>query len=225
MVITTASNLLAIWLSALLATQFQDDNGNNMFLGVIIIIIAIALFVVFWQWWRTVEEEDTAVDLRMTNAHAEPTMETAVASEAHHAHEEEHGEALELEHAEAEHPEAETAIAAEPKAEPENTPEPEAEPEPETVAPEEPITPDDLTKIEGVGPKISQLLQAAGFATFAQLAKAEINQLEQILEAAGSRYRLADPTTWPQQAGLAAAGQWEDLEALQENLKGGRTAE
>ena len=82
-----------------------------------------------------------------------------------------------------------------------------------------------MTKIEGVGPKIAELLQTAGYATYAQLAQAEVSKLQKVLEEAGPRYRLADPSTWAQQAGLAAAGQWDELTILQDNLKGGRTEE
>jgi predicted flap endonuclease-1-like 5' DNA nuclease len=86
-----------------------------------------------------------------------------------------------------------------------------------------PPAPDDLKRIEGIGPKISSVLQAAGVATFAQLAVADVDQLRDILERENPNLlRLADPTTWPQQAGLAAAGDWEALEALQDELKGGR---
>ena len=88
--------------------------------------------------------------------------------------------------------------------------------EAEVEAPE----PDDLKVIEGIGPKIANLLQQAGIATFAQLAVTQINRLALILEEA--QIRLADPSTWPEQAELAAAGDWEALEALQEQLKGGR---
>jgi hypothetical protein len=82
--------------------------------------------------------------------------------------------------------------------------------------------PDDLRKIEGIGPKISQLMNAAGIYTFAQLASTDVSRLQAILTEAGPRYRLADPTTWPEQARLAADGAWEALSALQDNLKGGR---
>lgn len=83
--------------------------------------------------------------------------------------------------------------------------------------------PDDLKRIEGIGPKISAVLQAAGINTFAQLAGTEVGQVERILEAEDPRLlRLADPTTWPEQAALAAGGAWEALEALQNELKGGR---
>ncbi len=83
--------------------------------------------------------------------------------------------------------------------------------------------PDDLKRIEGIGPKFSKVLQDAGVETFAQLAAASPDRLAQILEAADPRLlRLADPTTWPEQAALAAAGEWDALGALQGSLKGGR---
>lgn len=80
--------------------------------------------------------------------------------------------------------------------------------------------PDDLEHIEGIGPKISGLLRAAGITTFAQLAASDVSRLEQIVMGAG--ITIADPATWPEQARLAAAGRWNELEVLQEELKGGR---
>jgi len=95
----------------------------------------------------------------------------------------------------------------------------------EIGAPEAAAVPDDLKRIEGIGPKLSSVLQGAGISTFAQLAAAGPERLAQILEAADPRLlRLADPTTWPEQAALAAAGKWETLEALQGTLRGGRRA-
>ena len=92
-------------------------------------------------------------------------------------------------------------------------------------APETQLAPDDLKRIEGIGPRFSSVLQAAGIMTFAQLAAATPEGLEQILEAEDPRLsRLADPTSWPEQAALAAVGDWEALAALQETLKGGRRA-
>lgn len=79
---------------------------------------------------------------------------------------------------------------------------------------------DDLTKIEGIGPKISGWLTEAGLTTYAQLAAASPEQISQILQAAG--HRLARPDTWPEQAALAAASRWDELAALQATLKGGR---
>jgi predicted flap endonuclease-1-like 5' DNA nuclease len=92
----------------------------------------------------------------------------------------------------------------------------------EEVAAEATAT-DDLTAIEGIGPKISGVFQAAGLTTFAQLAEASVGQLEQILEEADPNLlRLAKPATWPEQARLAAEGRWEELEKLQDELHGGQ---
>ncbi|MBN1179849.1 MAG: DUF4332 domain-containing protein [Anaerolineae bacterium] len=80
--------------------------------------------------------------------------------------------------------------------------------------------PDDLKRIEGIGPKISDVLATAGITTFAQLAQREPAELEQIVKDGG--VRLAFPASWPAQARLAAAGDWDALQELQDNLKGGR---
>ena len=82
--------------------------------------------------------------------------------------------------------------------------------------------PDDLTHIEGVGPKIAQLLGEAGIQTYAQLAATSPDQIAKHLEQAGPRYRLADPTTWPEQGALAAKGDWKGLQTLQDHLSGGK---
>jgi ribosomal protein L30 len=80
--------------------------------------------------------------------------------------------------------------------------------------------PDDLVAIEGIGPKIAGVLKAAGIATFADLAATDASRLSDILHEAN--LRLADPTTWPEQAQLAAEGKWDEFKALQSSLKGGR---
>jgi predicted flap endonuclease-1-like 5' DNA nuclease len=79
---------------------------------------------------------------------------------------------------------------------------------------------DDLTRVEGIGPKISHVLREAGILTYAQLAGTGLNELELMLHKAG--IRLADPGTWPEQASLASAREWEALKELQSHLKGGR---
>ena len=81
---------------------------------------------------------------------------------------------------------------------------------------------DDLTKIEGIGPKIAQVLADAGITTFAGLANTSAERLRQILNAAGSRYRITDPTTWPEQAAHAAAGEWDKFNDLVLKLKAGK---
>lgn len=79
---------------------------------------------------------------------------------------------------------------------------------------------DDLALIEGIGPKIASILQTAGITTFAQLAASDTGRLSAILKAAGLPF--SDPTSWPEQAGLAASGKMDELKVLQDNLKGGR---
>ena len=80
---------------------------------------------------------------------------------------------------------------------------------------------DDLKKIEGVGPKIAEIFNAAGINTYAELAATSVEKLSEILAEAGSRYASKNPGTWPEQAKLAAEGNWEVLKDLQEKLKGG----
>ena len=88
---------------------------------------------------------------------------------------------------------------------------------------EAPAKPDDLKIVEGIGPKIEGILHDAGIKTFAELAATSVAQLEKIVrEDAG--IRIAFPDTWPEQARLAAAGEWDTLETLQDELKGGRHA-
>ncbi len=80
---------------------------------------------------------------------------------------------------------------------------------------------DDLKAIEGIGPKIETILHHAGIKTFAQLAASSVAALEKIVREDGG-IKIAFPDTWPQQAGLAAAGKWDELERFQDSLKGGR---
>jgi large subunit ribosomal protein L20 len=82
--------------------------------------------------------------------------------------------------------------------------------------------PDDLVKIEGIGPKINALLAAEGILTFAQLARTPVQHLRKILGAGGSRFKSWDPATWPEQAALAAKGEWDAFKKLTDELKGGR---
>jgi large subunit ribosomal protein L17 len=81
---------------------------------------------------------------------------------------------------------------------------------------------DDLTKVEGVGPKIAELLNNVGITTFAQLASADDETVQQVLVDAGPRFNVHDATTWNEQAALARDGKWDELQALQDRLKGGK---
>ncbi len=84
---------------------------------------------------------------------------------------------------------------------------------------------DDLKKIEGIGPKISEVLNNAGISTFAALAEMAPETIKEILANAGPQYNRADPTTWPRQAAMAARGDWEALQKWQDELDGGRPRE
>ncbi len=81
--------------------------------------------------------------------------------------------------------------------------------------------PDDFTKIEGVGPKIADLLTQSGIKTFMQLSRTTPEQIKEILVAAGGIYATRNPATWPDQAQLAATGEWEKLKEWQDELAGG----
>ena len=83
---------------------------------------------------------------------------------------------------------------------------------------------DDLTIIEGIGPKIAGLCNDAGIMTFAQLADTPSSKLAEILAAAGPRYTMHKPDTWPQQAALARDGKMDELKAMQDALDGGKAA-
>ncbi|MBN1119468.1 MAG: DUF4332 domain-containing protein [Anaerolineae bacterium] len=80
---------------------------------------------------------------------------------------------------------------------------------------------DDLTRIEGIGPRLQGILYELGYKTYASLANTNPDQLMAAVKAAGFKAPF-DPASWPQQATLAAAGSWDDLKELQDRLSGGR---
>ena len=155
----------------------------------------------------------------------EPAKEEAKAAEP--AKEEAKAAEPAKEEAKAAEPAKEEAKAAEPAKEEAKT----AEPAKEAVVASAAVAgaatatgakPDDLTKIEGIGPAISKLLGGAGIITFADLAAKPTADVKTILEDAGSRFKMHDPTTWGQQADLAAKGDWDTLKKLQDELDGGK---
>ncbi|UII77014.1 30S ribosomal protein S2 [Flagellimonas sp. HMM57] len=80
---------------------------------------------------------------------------------------------------------------------------------------------EDLTKIEGIGPKAAEALTNNGIATYAALSEADPEKVKEILTEASSRMAHLDPTTWPKQAKMAADGKWDELKEWQDNAKGG----
>jgi large subunit ribosomal protein L21 len=99
---------------------------------------------------------------------------------------------------------------------------PKAEKAVEAKAPKASKKGDDLKLIEGVGPKAAEALVAAGIDTFKKLAKSSAESVKEILEASTSKLSHLDPTTWAQQAQLAADGKMDELKKLQDELNGGK---
>ncbi len=98
---------------------------------------------------------------------------------------------------------------------------PPAAPPPAAAAPPAPPQRDDLTRLEGIGPAIQDILYSAGLTTFAALAEATPERLAEVLRSAGFAAPF-DASSWPEQATLAARGEWDALKALQDRLTGGR---
>jgi small subunit ribosomal protein S2 len=80
---------------------------------------------------------------------------------------------------------------------------------------------DDLTKVEGIGPKIQILLESVGIKTYGDLAQADVVKLRKIM--LEHNLRIADPSTWPKQSQLLVEGKLDELKKYQDTLKGGRT--
>lgn len=87
---------------------------------------------------------------------------------------------------------------------------------------DEPVVPDDLRKIEGIGPKIQRLLRDNGVLTFRQLAEADVEVLRSYVMQGGKHMKVHDPAPWPARAALAAEGRWDDLRQLQKEASAGR---
>ncbi len=80
---------------------------------------------------------------------------------------------------------------------------------------------DDFSAIEGIGPKINELIHAEGIHSFRQLSETETSTVQKILDKAGSSFKMTNPGTWTDQANLAANNRWPALKALQDVLIGG----
>ena len=65
-------------------------------------------------------------------------------------------------------------------------------------------------------------MHAAGIKTWSGLAETAVDKIQEVLDAAGERYRIHDPATWPTQAGLLANGEWDKFKEYTEFLKGGK---
>ncbi len=81
---------------------------------------------------------------------------------------------------------------------------------------------DDLKIVEGIGPKIEELYHAAGIKTWKELSETPIEKSQAILDAAGERYKIHNPSTWAKQAEMCYQGKWQELKNWQDSLDGGK---
>jgi predicted flap endonuclease-1-like 5' DNA nuclease len=84
-----------------------------------------------------------------------------------------------------------------------------------------PVLNNDFTLIEGVGPRIAQLLVDRGITTWWALANSDVELLRSVLREAGPKFQVHDPRSWPQQARLLAFGEWEKFLTLAAALRYG----
>lgn len=110
-----------------------------------------------------------------------------------------------------------------------------AEPETEAGSPLEPVAaqpvaavatlesevPDNLERIEGIGPKMAGALHEAGIRTYSQLANADEATLRRAIESHGMRF-APSLLTWGRQAQLLADGDEEGFADLTRRLVAGR---
>ncbi|WP_452224886.1 hypothetical protein [Lacinutrix chionoecetis] len=84
------------------------------------------------------------------------------------------------------------------------------------------IKKDDLTIVEGIGPKIRELFHNHKITTWAGLADCTVEKCQEVLASGGKRFEIHKPNTWPEQAKIAALGQWQKLKDWQDELDGGK---
>lgn len=81
---------------------------------------------------------------------------------------------------------------------------------------------DDLKIVEGIGPKIEELLKKNNITTWEELATTPIEHLRSILQSGGERFQMHDPSSWPDQVALALENRWQELQEFQTLMSGGR---
>jgi cell division initiation protein len=79
-----------------------------------------------------------------------------------------------------------------------------------------------LELIDGIDPKIKDVLNNAHIVSFRDLATTPIYRIKDILDAAGSQFSSLDPSSWVEQALLIESGQFEQLEKLKKFLQAER---
>jgi predicted flap endonuclease-1-like 5' DNA nuclease len=84
------------------------------------------------------------------------------------------------------------------------------------------FTEDNLQVVEGIGPKIEEVLKEAQVTTWKILSGKSEEQLRTILTDYNPNYRIHNPKSWPQQALLASQSKWDELIEYQKFLDGGK---
>ncbi|UAB76538.1 hypothetical protein [Mesoflavibacter sp. SCSIO 43206] len=84
------------------------------------------------------------------------------------------------------------------------------------------IKENDLTVVEGIGPKIKELFHSHNVTTWADLANCTVEKCQEVLKSGGKRFEIHKPGTWPKQAEMAAKGEWQKLKDWQDQLDGGK---
>lgn len=80
---------------------------------------------------------------------------------------------------------------------------------------------DDIELIEGIGPKIAQVLAKNDITTFAKLADTQPADMMAMLKTSGGRFGLANADSWPEQAALLRDGKMAEFKFLTDALVGG----
>jgi hypothetical protein len=83
-------------------------------------------------------------------------------------------------------------------------------------------TENDLQIVEGIGPKIEELLKTHGVKNWYDLSAASVPHLRDILQKGGERFQMHEPSSWPDQVSLALENRWSELLEYQTLIPGGR---
>ena len=92
----------------------------------------------------------------------------------------------------------------------------------ESVIPLTAVNQEDLVIVEGIGPKIAELLKRNGVMTLIDLSRASPKALSMILKNAGPRFEMHSPLFWPEQARLLSEGKFTEFEKLKDALRSGK---
>lgn len=84
------------------------------------------------------------------------------------------------------------------------------------------IKENDLTVVEGIGPKIQELFHNHNVRTWRELSECSVEKCQQVLDSGGENFKIHNPGTWPKQAKLAYEGKWKELLEWQDELDGGK---